>query len=102
MSRHILVPERAPLFEDEFRRLMHVPNHQLCGRVTQVVGLLVESDGPNAKIGDFCTIEGHEGEHIPAEIVGFKDHRALLMPLGEMHGVRSGWSTGLLADLSRG
>ncbi len=61
------------------------------GRVNQVVGLVVESDGPNAKIGDLCLIEINANmPPIRAEVVGFRGDQVLLMPLGQMTGVSSG------------
>lgn len=64
--------------------------HRVSGRVTQVVGLVVESHGPNARVGDLCFIETGQGEPIRAEVVGFRGDRTLLMPLGELSGVRAG------------
>lgn len=63
---------------------------EISGRVTQVVGLVVESNGPAARMGDVCVIETGPRERVLAEIVGFKGDRVQLMPLGEMHGVRAG------------
>lgn len=63
---------------------------QTYGRVTQVVGLVVESNGPNARVGDLCYVENTAGERLAAEVVGFRGDRTLLMPLGEMQGVRAG------------
>lgn len=60
------------------------------GRVTQVVGLVAEANGPNARVGDLCTIETGAPEPIRAEVVGFRGDRVLLMPLGELSGVRAG------------
>ena len=64
--------------------------HRVSGRVTQVVGLVVESHGPNARVGDLCFMETGQGEPIRAEVVGFRGDRTLLMPLGELSGVRAG------------
>ena len=52
------------------------------GKVVNVVGLTIESAGPDAKMGDLCKIykEGRTGEFILAEVVGFKDRHTLLMP----------------------
>ncbi len=52
------------------------------GKVINVVGLTIESAGPDAKMGDLCRIykEGREGEYILAEVVGFKNRHTLLMP----------------------
>lgn len=63
---------------------------QVDGRVTQVVGLVVESNGPNARVNDLCFIEAQEGDLVPAEVVGFRGDRVLLMPLGELSGIRAG------------
>ncbi len=59
------------------------------GRVVEVVGLIIESDGPNARVGDLCWIQGDQGR-VAGEVVGFRGERTLLMPLGELHGVRPG------------
>jgi flagellum-specific ATP synthase len=63
---------------------------QVSGRVTQVVGLVVEANGPNARVGELCMIESSQKEMIHAEVVGFRGDRVLLMPLGELSGVRAG------------
>jgi flagellum-specific ATP synthase len=61
------------------------------GRVAQIVGLVVESDGPAARIGEVCLIAGDPTlPPIAAEVVGFRGDRLLLMPLGEMTGVMPG------------
>ena len=62
------------------------------GLVTQVIGLVVESIGPAAQIGELCEIR-HGGRNAPtvkAEVVGFKANHLLLMPLGEMAGIKPG------------
>lgn len=61
---------------------------QVHGRVTQVVGLVADANGPNARVGDLCWIDADEP--IACEVVGFRGDRTLLMPLGEMTGVRAG------------
>lgn len=63
---------------------------QVSGRVTQVVGLVIESAGPNARIGDLCEIYSDGQTPVWAEVVGFRGDRTLLMPLGELAGVRVG------------
>lgn len=55
------------------------------GKVTQVIGLTVESNGPDARIGEVCYIYPHSSRGpILAEVVGFKENRVLLMPLGDL------------------
>ncbi|MCL1947312.1 MAG: flagellar protein export ATPase FliI [Chitinivibrionia bacterium] len=61
------------------------------GRIVEVVGLLVESTGPSASIGEVCRILNKNGELIVrAEVVGFRSDRTLLMPLGTIEGVHPG------------
>jgi flagellum-specific ATP synthase len=61
------------------------------GRVVQLIGLVIESEGPLASVGEICRIESarHDGYTL-AEVVGFKDHHVLLMPLGEVNGIHPG------------
>lgn len=61
------------------------------GEITKVTGLTIESNGPIAKIGELCKIYPNDsGEFIMSEVVGFKDDKILLMPLGNMEGISSG------------
>ncbi len=54
------------------------------GRVTKVIGLVIESEGPKAPIGEICLLKNSKGETITkSEIVGFKDNKILSMVLGE-------------------
>ncbi len=60
------------------------------GRVAEMVGLLVESEGPAAAVGDFCEIRLGGGRTVRAQVVGFRSGRMLLMPLEEIEGIESG------------
>ena len=61
------------------------------GKVTRIVGMVIEGHCPSATIGSLCEIMPlNGGQSIWAEVVGFRDQSALLMPLGEMHGLGSG------------
>jgi flagellum-specific ATP synthase len=60
------------------------------GRVSSVVGLVIESSGPNAKIGEVCWVEAAGGRDLCCEVVGFRGDKTLLMPLGELDGVQVG------------
>jgi len=132
---------------DRLRRAVAAtPDYTVYGKVAQVVGLVIESIGPDGRIGDLCTIETtaktpapqhpntptpqhpntstpqhpntstpqhpntstpqypntstpqypnpptpqHLNTHLPAEIVGFRGDRVLLMPLGELSGIGPG------------
>ena len=65
-----------------------VRNH---GRVVQLIGLVIESEGPLVAVGEICRIESarHDGSTL-AEVVGFSNHHVLLMPLGDIHGIHPG------------
>ncbi|WP_088187739.1 flagellar protein export ATPase FliI [Desulfosporosinus sp. FKA] len=60
------------------------------GRVSKIVGLMIESAGPRVSVGEYCHILTYNGQEIPAEVVGFRDSTALLMPLGELEGIAPG------------
>jgi flagellum-specific ATP synthase len=61
------------------------------GRVTRVVGLVLEATGLEVGLGALCRITSHSRDHsVLAEVVGFHERGVLLMPLGEMDGLHSG------------
>lgn len=60
------------------------------GRVVQLIGLVIESEGPLAAVGDVCRIVSRQGTETLAEVVGFRNHHLLLMPLGDIHGLHPG------------
>jgi flagellum-specific ATP synthase len=65
--------------------------HARRGRVINLIGLIIEATGLEAEVGEVCDVEtGRNNAAIPAEVVGFRDSRTLLMPLGEMHGIGPG------------
>ena len=61
------------------------------GRVNQVIGMVLESLGPGIPVGSICEVSVFKGKgKVLAEVVGFREGRVLLMPLGEMRGVEPG------------
>lgn len=61
------------------------------GKITEIIGLTIESDGPKSSIGDLCYIyNDYSDKPIMAEVVGFKKDKILLMPLGAPDGIRPG------------
>ena len=60
------------------------------GRITEVIGILIESTGPSASVGDVCNIEKNGKLICRAEVVGFRKERTLLMPLGPVEGIHPG------------
>lgn len=64
---------------------------QCNGRITKVVGLILEANGPASSIGCVCdVITKDQNVKISAEILGFRDNIVLLMPLEEVHGIGPG------------
>jgi flagellum-specific ATP synthase len=78
------------MFSDYAAALAKIETLQWTGRVRELVGLLVISDGPAAAIGDFCEIRTGAGRSIRAQVVGFRDGKILLMPLDETGGLQLG------------
>ena len=62
--------------------------YSLTGRVQEMVGLVITSRGPEGAVGRICEIEMPPEEPITAEIVGFRPGEVLLMPQGEVRGIR--------------
>src|SRR5579883_81481 len=60
------------------------------GVVTDVTGLVVESEGPAARIGSFCEIHTHRGKVIRTQVAGFRNGRVLSIPLEEVDGLEAG------------
>ncbi|RNC29563.1 MAG: putative ATP synthase YscN [Candidatus Dichloromethanomonas elyunquensis] len=60
------------------------------GLVSRITGLIVEADGPTVSVGRYCHILSSHSGAIPAEVVGFRGSKTLLMPLGELEGVAPG------------
>ncbi|OAS21732.1 flagellar protein export ATPase FliI [Paenibacillus oryzisoli] len=61
------------------------------GKVTQVIGLTVESEGPDVSIGDLCYIYPHKSNKpLKAEVVGFRSNKVILMPLGDLDAIGPG------------
>ena len=86
------VTQAAPAhLESALERVKQAQAAETRGRVVQLIGLVVESEGPLASIGEVCRIESarHDGS-VLAEVVGFRNHHLLLMPLGELHGIHPG------------
>lgn len=82
MMPGILSPYLAAL--DGLEPMLHV------GEVVEMAGLLIESAGPAAAIGDFCEITASGGNSVRSQVIGFRDGRVLSMPLEETGGIELG------------
>ncbi|MEY8575338.1 flagellar protein export ATPase FliI [Oscillospiraceae bacterium 21-37] len=79
------------MFQDTIRRVQQAETIGHTGKIENIVGMSIEASGSRAAVGDICRIySGESGGQIPAEVVGFKNDRILLMPYSEMTGISSG------------
>jgi flagellum-specific ATP synthase len=61
------------------------------GHVTQVVGLIVEANGPMVQLGHMCDIHGNDKDRpVTAEVLGFRDRTVLMMPLEDIRAIGPG------------
>lgn len=74
---------------------------RLEGKISRVIGLIAEGQGVGMSVGSICRIENDHGPGIMAEVVGFKEDRALLMPYGDTRGIRPGSRITLLETSPR-
>jgi FliI/YscN family ATPase len=72
------------------QRLALVDSAPIAGRVTRVAGLVVESSGPLASIGDVCEIHLRDGSRLQSEVVGFRERGLISVPLGDTAGICPG------------
>ncbi|GIQ68644.1 EscN/YscN/HrcN family type III secretion system ATPase [Xylanibacillus composti] len=80
-----------PDLQKYLEELRHLDPIRTNGKVMQVIGLTIESEGPDARIGDICHIYPFKSKHpLAAEVVGFRNNRVLLMPLGEPQSIGPG------------
>ena len=81
-------PFKAERYCDKLRTFETVRS---TGRISQIVGLTIEGDGPAVELGEHCLIKirGSQ-EPLSAEVVGFKAGKVLLMALGDMTGISPG------------
>jgi flagellum-specific ATP synthase len=61
------------------------------GFVSNLIGLIIEATGLQAEVGEVCLVGTDRNRAaVSAEVVGFREGRTLLMPLGELHGIGPG------------
>jgi len=63
---------------------------QLAGKVVKVAGIIAEGHGPGLSVGSLCSVKDSQGLDVQAEVIGFKDKRVIIMPFGEMRGIKPG------------
>lgn len=71
--------------------IRNADSYSYFGKIDKVIGMMIESNGPDCKVGDLCRIYGHGNKNfISAEVVGFRGNKVLLMPYEEPEGISSG------------
>jgi len=63
---------------------------RLAGKIVKVAGIVAEANGPGLSVGSLCAIKNSEGLDVEAEVVGFNEKRVIIMPFGEMRGIKPG------------
>ncbi|MDF2924724.1 MAG: fliI [Paenibacillaceae bacterium] len=82
---------KLPLASRYIEHLQQIDPVLVNGKVIQVIGLTVESEGPDASVGDVCLIYPYKSSKpLKAEVVGFRDNRVILMPLGDLQSIGPG------------
>ncbi|SFB66716.1 flagellar protein export ATPase FliI [Butyrivibrio sp. YAB3001] len=84
----------------KYKKMQNAPFYRTSGKVVNVIGLTIESAGPDAKLGDICLIypkkkdnenpSDNKGRPSMAEVVGFKDNHVQLMPYENTSGIGNG------------
>ena len=84
----------------KYKKMQNAPFYRMSGKGVNVIGLTIESAGPDAKLGDICliypkkkdneTLSEGKGRPAMAEVVGFKDNHVQLMPYENTSGIGNG------------
>ena len=78
-------------FSSQLQTVQRTNPIRLDGKVCRVIGLVVESIGPQVSLGEICKIHSRSsGKPVLAEAVGFKDNLVLMMPFGDIEGINPG------------
>ena len=77
---------------EKYNKMAEKSFYRKLGKVDNVVGLTIESAGPDSKLGDLCRIlpDAEGARPIMAEVVGFRDKKTLLMPYDSVDGIGLG------------
>ncbi|MBI5469275.1 MAG: flagellar protein export ATPase FliI [Deltaproteobacteria bacterium] len=86
-----MVNSAAAFLRNRIKTIDEMDTVKINGRITRVVGLVMEGLGPGSSVGEFCHVyPKDDGVPIQCEVVGFSDDKILLMPLGEVRGIGPG------------
>lgn len=82
----------ADFFARSRQRVARSSALEVRGTLTKLAGLVLEASGLRAPVGSQCVVTSRSMEPVLAEVVGFSNERAFLMPAGDVHGLSSGAS----------
>src|SRR5690606_22258395 len=89
----------AAVFDSLVNDIEALPDHYIYGRVTGILGMMVEVGGLGAalSVGGRCDIHTRDRRVVTCEAVGFRNGRALVMPFGSLDGIGLGSKAELVA-----
>ena len=83
--------DMSSINKNKYLSLTEKSFYKKLGKVTKIVGLTIESVGPDAKLNDLCRIySADNSQELYAEVVGFNDSNVLLMPYDVVDGIGPG------------
>ncbi|RFO95023.1 flagellar protein export ATPase FliI [Rhodoferax lacus] len=85
-------PQWQDFFQRAQARVVRSSTPEMRGTLTRLAGLVLEASGLRAPVGSQCVVTSGKREPVLAEVVGFANDRAFLMPAGDVHGLSSGAS----------
>ena len=78
-------------FDKYYESLDGLSSVVLTGKVSKIVGFVIESKGPISKLGNICDIyTGDSRKKIMSEVMGFRGNNVLLMPIEDIRGLSQG------------
>jgi flagellum-specific ATP synthase len=86
-----------PFLAEACERVRANPGLEVRGTLTRLSGLVLEAAGVRAPVGSQCLVSMKSQPPVLAEVVGFANDRAFLMPAGDVHGLSNGASVAPLA-----
>ncbi len=91
--------EKANIFDAQIEAVEHGLSEELVGQVAGMSGLTLDVADFPAPTGAMCTIRSRTGRGVAAQVVGFRHHMTVLMPLSETAGIGRGDT--VICDSSR-
>ena len=82
-----MTEDRRPLLGRYLDKLDQIPTVTFRGRIKEVTGLILKASIPDGSVGDLARVTTKSGQTRLAEVVGFQNGLAVLMPLGDVDGI---------------